>query len=194
MICCGWSYRSRLQCRLNRNLPRSLLGFEVIEPTILAELWRSHAGRLLVIARSVGEPAEDAVQEAFASLATQSKLPDDPLAWLVRVCRNHLLSWQRKKQSQSNYQQAVASQQSWFTDTGAELDSQLDGRQVTDWLKTLPADERQVIVMHLWGNMSFRQIAAATDCSLATANRLYHSGLEQLRSRAGVPTEVCHES
>lgn len=166
----------------------------MIEPTILAELWRTHAGRLLVIARAVGDPAEDAVQEAFASLATQTQLPDDPLAWLVRVSRNHLLDWQRKRQSQSNYQRAVAPQQSWFIDVGAEIDSQLDGQQVTDWLKKLPTDERQVIVMHLWGGMSFRQIAAATDCSPATSNRLYHSGLERLRSRAGFPIEVCHES
>ncbi|XZE52418.1 RNA polymerase sigma factor [Planctomycetaceae bacterium SH139] len=166
----------------------------MIDPAILAELWRAHAGRLLVIARSVGEPAEDAVQEAFTSLATQGKLPDDPLAWLVRVSRNQLLSWQRKRQSQANYQLVVAPQQNWFSDAGAELDSQLDGQQVTVWLQMLPTDERQVIVMHLWGGLTFRQIAATTDCSLATANRLYHSGLERLRSRAGVQTEVCHES
>lgn len=164
----------------------------MIEPAILAELWRSHAGRLLVIARSVGEPAEDAVQEAFASLATQTQLPDDPLAWLVRVSRNQLLSWQRKRQTQTKHQHAVASRTSWFIDTEAE--SQLDGQQVTEWLQRLPTDERQVIVMHLWGGLSFRQIAAATDRSAATAYRLYHRGLQQLRSRAGFPTEACHES
>ena len=36
-----------------------------LDPNQLNEAWDQHADRLLLIARSLGEPAEDAVREAF---------------------------------------------------------------------------------------------------------------------------------
>lgn len=166
----------------------------MIEPAILAELWQTHSTRLLIIARSVGQPAEDAVQEAFTSLAIQEQLPDDPVAWLARTVRNWLISSQRKQKSQSLYCEAIQQQETWFSAAPAhQVDSMLDGQEVTKWLKLLPSDERQVIAMHLWGNMTFRQIATTIDCSPATANRLYHNGIETLRNKANVQNEVCYE-
>lgn len=165
----------------------------MIEPAILADLWQTHSPKLLLIARAVGEPAEDAVQEAFASLATQQKLPQDPLAWLVLAARNWLISCNRRRRTQANYLADNKKNGTWFANTSHQIEARLDSQQVTQWLQALPEDERQVIAMHLWGAMTFRQIAETMNCSPATANRLYHSGLATLKARANITDEVCHE-
>ena len=153
----------------------------MIEPGELTAIWRQHSARLLIIARAIGEPAEDAVQEAFVALAQQKSQPDDVLAWLVVATHNRLLQWRRSDLRRQQREQSLAAVKPWFSSAAEELDQRLDAQQATEALIELPAETREIIVMHLWGGMTFRQIAAIVDCSLATANRRYQQGLNQLR-------------
>lgn len=156
----------------------------MIDAATLSELWRQHADRLLMIARATGEPAEDAVQEAFVALAQQTRLPDDPLAWLARTTRNQILQTQRGKRRRTAREQSVAQERSWFSHQSEYQDQQLDGQQVTLWLAALDAGDREIIVMHLWGGLTFRQIADIIGRSAATANRRYQQALGELQARA----------
>ncbi|GAA5507972.1 sigma-70 family RNA polymerase sigma factor [Novipirellula caenicola] len=156
----------------------------MIDAETLSELWQQHANRLLMIARAVGEPAEDAVQEAFVALAQQSTLPDEPLAWLVRTTRNEILQVKRGKQRRAAREQVAARHRCWFVQPSEYQDQQLDGQHVTEWLEELDAADREVIVMHLWGGLTFRQIADVIGLSAATANRRYQNALTQLQARA----------
>src|SRR5262245_42696142 len=54
----------------------------------LAKLIESQAASLQLWVRSRCESCEDVVQEAFCRLAVQEPAPDNPTAWLYRVCRN----------------------------------------------------------------------------------------------------------
>jgi len=133
------------------------------------------------------QDAEDAVQEAFIALATQSALPDDPLAWLVRVTRNQLLQWrrshgrrQRREQNRDARREPAAT---WLMHPQLAIDRQLDGRAVTEALVHLPDEQRQIIVMHLWGEMTFDRIAGVLNLSRSSVHRLYSRGLEQLKQR-----------
>ena len=122
---------------------------DVTDPNTLAELWDAHADRLLLIARSIGGPAEDAVQEAFVALATQHTLPRDPMGWLVRVTRNRLLQWQRANRRRRN-RETVVGELPWFDCNVLSVDQELDAREVTSALLSLASSDREVIVMHLW--------------------------------------------
>jgi RNA polymerase sigma-70 factor (ECF subfamily) len=155
----------------------------VIDANELAKLWREHSARLLVIARAWGDLGEDGVQEAFVALATQQRLPDDPLAWLVRAMRNQMLQWYRSGKRRDERHKKSADTTSWFCNQ-TKLEDGLDARLVTAWLSELAPGEREVIVLHLWGQMSFRQIAEVTESSSATVHRHYAQGLESLRKRA----------
>lgn len=146
-----------------------------------------HANRLLLIARAIGEPADDAVQEAFIRLAVQKSVPDDPLAWLVRVTRNQLLQWHRSGKRREVRQQALQAQRNWFT--CVDLDSQLDAVEVTVALQQLPAELREVVVMHLWGELSFEQIASLTSISRSAAHRRYTAAVEELRRQFSLSTK-----
>jgi RNA polymerase sigma factor (sigma-70 family) len=153
----------------------------VIDATSLAEIWDAHADRLLLIARSIGGPAEDAVQEAFMSLATQPQLPADPLAWLVRVTRNRLLQWHRGNRRR-RAREAEACVAAWFDCDLLSVDRKLDARAVTASLQALSSPDREVIVMHLWGEMTFESIADVIGGSRASAHRAFTRGLQRLKS------------
>lgn len=158
----------------------------VIEPTVLANLWKAHSDRLLLICRAVGEPAEDAVQEAFIALSTQTTIPSDPFAWLVRTARNALLQIRRGAGRRSNRERIVGESKDWFCTDHDSIEAQIDGRTAMSWLESLSEDQREIVAMHLWGGMSFRQIAEAIETPPSTANRIYHQALEELRNRAAV--------
>lgn len=151
-------------------------------PEQLAEMWRRYSSRLLLVARAVGEPAEDAVQEAFLKLARQSPAPSEPFPWLVTVTRNQLLQWRRsgdrrRKREQSNQMKV------WFDGGTPKIDESLDAKKVTDALGELTPDQRQIIVMHLWGEMSFDSIAELMGSSRSTAHRTFQSGIQNMRRR-----------
>jgi DNA-directed RNA polymerase specialized sigma24 family protein len=53
-------------------------------------------------------------------------------------------------------------------------------------LDGLAPEQREVIVAHHWGGLSFEQIAAVVGCSASTAFRRYSAGVEDLRKQLGV--------
>ena len=154
----------------------------MIEATTLAEVWDEHIDRLLLIARSMGDPAEDAVQEAFVSLAKQDHLPDDPLAWLARVARNHLMQWTRSRRRRQRRETSVV-KSNWFEVDIRRIQQQIDGVEVTRALLRLASPQREVIVMHLWGEMTFEAIGRVIDLPRASAHRAYQDGLRELKSK-----------
>ena len=152
-----------------------------IEPEQLAELWRTHAPALRLLARTRCEDAEDALQNAFISLAKQIDLPEDPLAWLVRVVRNHAISVARSEERRKRREAKVAHEKpSWWMSPSDEKTS-LPPEELQLAMATLETSLREIVVAHLWTGMSFRQIAAAFDMTSSSVHREYHKGLCQLR-------------
>jgi RNA polymerase sigma factor (sigma-70 family) len=159
----------------------------VVSPDELSRIWHKHAARLLLIARAIGEPAEDAVQEAFIRLAQQVALPDEPLAWLVRVVRNQLIQWHRSGVRRNHRNERAATERGWFT-TVDHADS-LDAGELTLALQRLPDVQREIVVLHLWGEMSFEQIAETVALSRSTAHRRYLEAIQTLRTCFDCPQQ-----
>lgn len=145
----------------------------------LASVWNQYSTKLLLVARAVGEPAEDAVQEAFLKLASQYKMPEDPMAWLVVVVRNQLLTWNRTGTRRRNHLIAKSSQQAWFAESDSSI--QIDSTIVSERLQTLEPLNRQIVVMHLWGELSFEQIGLVMNSPRSTVHRKYREAITRLR-------------
>ena len=47
----------------------------------------------------------------------------------------------------------------------------------------LADEEREIIILHLWGGLTFRQVAEVLQISAATVHRRYQGALQALRSR-----------
>jgi RNA polymerase sigma-70 factor (ECF subfamily) len=128
---------------------------------------------------------EDVVQEAFLKLMAQTTPPEQLLPWLYRVVRNAAISASRASLRRRRHE-AIAAQRAtpWFT---APEGAALDARTAANALQTLPLEQREVIVAHLWGGLTFEQIGGLTGCSSSTAHRRYLAGLSALRERLRVP-------
>ena len=148
----------------------------------LAELVDRHGPALVLYARQICNEPEDVVQEAFLEFMEQSTRPDNVAAWLFRVVRNRGLDRVRSSRRSKNRHAAASPGKPWLT---VDFDGQLDAATVTESLKELDADFREIITARIWGELSFEQIGDLIGISSSTAHRQYLEGLEQLREKLG---------
>ena len=150
-----------------------------VGPDLLGRLLDRHAAALALYARQWCRTPDDVVQRAFVQLARQSAVPEQIETWLYRVVRNGAISAGRAEQRRRQHETAAAEMACmWFVPSEPPG---LDSAAAAKALENLAADEREVIVAHLWGGLTFQDIAAVTGFSSSTAHRRYESGLRQLR-------------
>jgi RNA polymerase sigma factor (sigma-70 family) len=167
---------------LGQSLPAGVILMMGAE--FLGRLFDQHAAALVLYARQWCATPEDVVQEALLKLVAQNKPPDRPIAWLFRVVRNGAISAARSSKRR-RYHEGVAATRTpaWFAPAeGAGI----DGATATAALQTLPLEEREAIIAHLWGGLTFEQIGELTGTSSSTAHRSYMAGLAALRERLGI--------
>jgi RNA polymerase sigma-70 factor (ECF subfamily) len=153
-------------------------------PELLGQLVDQNAAALVLYARQWCAAPEDVVQEAFLKLVAQRTPPERAVPWLYRVVRNGAISVARAARRRQHYESVAAGRRpAWFTATEG---SGLDVETATAALQVLPLEQREVIIAHLWGGLTFEQIAELTSTSSSTAHRWYGEGLSALRERLGV--------
>jgi RNA polymerase sigma-70 factor (ECF subfamily) len=152
-------------------------------PELLGRLVDEHAAALVLYARQWCATPEDVVQEAFIKLGSQRTAPAQVVPWLYRVVRNAAISAARAAQRRQRHEQAAAPRVSWFE---AAPDALLDAETATAALRSLPAEQREVITLTLWSGLTFEQIGELVGCSSSTAHRWYVAGLTTLRERLNI--------
>jgi RNA polymerase sigma-70 factor (ECF subfamily) len=154
-------------------------------PEPLSRLVDEHAAALVLYARQLCATPEDVVQEAFVKLAAQARPPDNLAGWLYRVVRNGALAVARAERRRRHHEMVAARRMpSWFAPNES---ARLDGATATAALERLPLEQRETLVAHLWGGLTFEQIGELTGVSSSTAHRRYLTALESLRERLRVP-------
>jgi len=157
-----------------------------MDPDHLGYLIDRYLPALVLYARQWCRAPEDVVQESFIKLAKQGEQPLHPVAWLYRAVRNRAISESRAERRRQTHEGKAAARTSlWFTP--AEDTAGLDAQSATTALGSLPLDQREIIIAHLWGGLTFEQIADLTDGSAATCWRRYAAGVAALRHKMGVP-------
>lgn len=130
--------------------------------------------------RPHGLIAEEAVQEAFLALASQSEIPESPLAWLVRVARNYVFQQYRSNARRTRREQVYRPAGSWFQ---RDESLALDAQEAAEALSKLPNEQAEIVMMHLWGELSFAQIAETLGSSRSSVHRKYTAAMELLREK-----------
>ena len=159
-----------------------------MDPEAFANLVSAHGPALALFARQWCGTPDDVVQTAFLKLARLRTPPDKPVPWLYAVVRNAARDASRSARRRSAYEtRAAESAATWFVP--ADDPTGLDARQAATALKDLPDELREIIVMHLWGGLTFEQIADVLGSSASTVFRRYGTGLARLREQLRAP---CH--
>lgn len=162
-----------------------------------AELVKRHESCLLQHARAVlgaGGPYEDAVQEAFLKLAQQPPVvpPEadgDPrleraylLSWLHKVTRNNCMDTMRAETRRNRRESEAARHEGTDGEMGRVEES--DTRAIVKReLEKLPQDQREVLVLRLLGDRSYKEIAEITGKKVGTVGWLVSVGLTALGDR-----------
>jgi RNA polymerase sigma-70 factor (ECF subfamily) len=149
-------------------------------------VWLEQHGAALVLLASHWVPsradAEDVVQEAFVRFWRSRTSVLDPVAYLYASVKHCALDWQRSRQRRQQRELAVARPEveSLFA-RSVEQDERRSAIEAA--LRRLPTNQAEVLVMKIWGGLSFPQIAAALETSPNTAASRYRYALAKLREQ-----------
>lgn len=157
--------------------------------------WYERHGRALVLlARqwcASHADAEDAVHDAFLKFWPKRNRVDDPTAYLYRCTKNAALNRQRGDKRRRKREVTAASEAIKFvlpiTPTFEDCD---ESQALTEALGGLPEDQRQVVVMKIWGGLTFAQVAEACEVSPNTAASRYQYRRLALPIRSQRTTQV----
>ena len=129
--------------------------------------------------------AEDVVQEGFVRFWRSRGRANDPLAYLYACVRASALDWARTRQRRVRRETVSARPE--VSGDARLLDCPLkrDERRVAveAALARLPDAQREVLVMKVWGGLSFPQIGAALGASPDTAASRYRYAIAKLREQ-----------
>jgi len=151
-------------------------------PDSLTELVDRHAAALVLYARQWCGSPEDVVQAAFLKLARQAVPPESLVPWLYRVVRNGAIDAGRAERRRQKYEaKAAADAPTWFLPS--DDPAGLDAEAATAALAALPSETREIVVAHLWGGLTFEQIAGLVGGSASTCYRRYAAALDTLRCK-----------
>jgi RNA polymerase sigma-70 factor (ECF subfamily) len=141
--------------------------------------YRRYGSALLLFAAALlGERsrAQDAVHQVFLRLLESGSLRDalDAKAYLFTCVRNAVLNDRKARQ-----RDVVLDPESvWFEPPHRDFAAELNLRRA---LWELPEEQREVTILHIWGELTFAQIAEVLSISANTAASRYRYALVKLR-------------
>ena len=157
----------------------------------IAELLDRHAAALELYAAQWSAAPADCVQEAFIRLASLGELPEHTAAWLYKTVRNQALNSARARRRRQHHEQIAALL------TERQHNSKLDLTEkipLLEALDTLPPADRELVVLRIWSELTWQEIADLTDTSSSSAQRRYVAVLSKLRQHlepSCQPNPIC---
>jgi len=153
------------------------------ETSQAAECWErlydDKAAALILYGRALGlshSEAEDVLQETFIALLARAETPEEPEHYAYRAFRNRTLNFKRSlwRRVAREFESAR-----WFEQDGGESPQE---RAAMRCLDKLPPEQREVIVLKIWSERTFDEIARLLDLSPNTVAGRYRYGLAKLRA------------
>lgn len=149
----------------------------------IERLYEELGAVLLAYARSIVQDvaeAEDALQHVFLKMITSGNaLPNEPRPYLFRAVRNTCLNRQRSE----------ARERAWRCEPPMfAAPPALEGlaSDIEAALRELPEEQREVVVLRVWGEMTLAETAQVLSVPLNTVASRYRYAVAKLRQRFGM--------
>ncbi len=155
------------------------------------DTYRLHRRGLVGYAQSLladNALAEDAVHDAVVEVVRSNTAKRDLKAYLFRAVRNRalrLLSLSGREVPASNGQLTSLLEPKR---ADADLIEEESAKIVVQQLGLLGQDEREVIFLHLYGDLKFREVATLLNAPLGTITARYRRGIEKLGNNLEMST------
>jgi RNA polymerase sigma-70 factor (ECF subfamily) len=128
----------------------------------------------------------DLLQEIFVKLARETKLlvgVREERAFLIRLAHNAAIDLIRRRGTRERTKENFAAEIiSSFAPT-SDPDEKFFREELSIALGELPEEQRAVVHLKLWGELTFEEIAAALEIPPNTAASRYRYALDKLRGR-----------
>ena len=172
------------------------------------EAWLDeHGPRLLLYARqrtrSIAD-AEDVLQSSLIELVrlvrTQEfrKTPAEWHSYALSCIRNKAIDLNRHQARQHTTAQAAAHEQSTESEhlalLGCSQDNQYRRERLEHVLRNIRPDYAEVVILHVWEGLTFREIATMLNEPPATVATRYRAALRIFRKQLEEDTEIYPES
>jgi len=159
-----------------------------MEATLPDESWKEwfqHYGpKLLLCARQWTRSradAEDVVQEAFVRFwRHQRHLGGDPRALLVTSIRRAAIDLARSNVRRVRREEESAGDAERLFESAPAADDRI--QVIENAMRRLPDEQREVLTLKIWGELTFDEIGNELDIPLNTAASRYRYALAALRS------------
>ena len=154
----------------------------------LRRIYEKYYDYLLTVATALlhdVNAAEDVVHDSFLKLSESAHLlnPRRSLKWYLVAC----VSNRARDKLRGRRHKAVSLDESLPLESGACGPASAAIRNeemqiVSDALKQLPYEQREVVVLHTRGRMTFKAIAELRQISVRTIHSRYNYGLDKLKT------------
>ena len=157
---------------------------EMSKPTANWTAWLAdHSPKLLLFARTQTRSeadAEDVLQDAIVEAARKSRgaPPDLPLVYVTLRRRAVDLARSTDRRAAREVASTEATAMCWFDD---HIEKQETARAIDQAMKRMSEKFREVVILKIWSDLTFAQIAETLNIPLNTAASRYRYGLESLR-------------
>ncbi len=121
--------------------------------------------------------AEDVLQETMIQLvryADRYGSGSSPRAYILTITRHLAIDAVRKRKPESSLEEAG--------DRSSD-DGLLEAVEVLDLLRTLSEEERQTVMLHLYGGLPHKEVAKALGITTAAAEKKYRRALAKLKKQ-----------
>jgi RNA polymerase sigma-70 factor, ECF subfamily len=157
--------------------------------TDIEVLYREHGAALVLFATAMlGDRgcAQDVVHRVFAKLLEKGIHGNivDSKAYLFSCVRNAALNDLKSAARLVELQPETA----WFEQSSRDHVAELNLQSA---LRQLPDDQKQIVVLHIWGELSFLQISEVLAINANTTASRYRYALKKLRELMQAQ-EKCH--
>jgi RNA polymerase sigma-70 factor, ECF subfamily len=141
------------------------------------ELYERHGRALLAYACALlrdPSAAEDVLHQVFLNvLRGRAAINGEPLRYLFRAVRNTALNHIRGQSHDVELNEAL-----WLESPDGSHETAI---ALQSALRMLPPEQREVVVLKIWGQLTFEEAAAVVGVSPNTAASRYRYGLEKLK-------------
>ena len=142
----------------------------------IQNLYRQHGPALLAYGASLlGDraAAEDVLHQVFLEMLGKISMPDEPRPYLFRAVRNRALNSRRGTERLT-----TLDHHEWLVKTEATMQAAIT---IEKAMRDLPTEQREVVVMKVWGEMTLEEMAKVLEIPVNTVASRYRYALGKLR-------------
>jgi len=167
---------------------RLILRFKAGSTEALCRIYEKYEGVMLTVAAGLlndVNAAQDAVHDVFVAFAQSPErlgLAGSLRSYLTTCVANLARDRLRADRRQAEHSQQVVPETDERTIPLSRAIHDEELRQLADALAVLPYEQREAVVLHLKGDLTFRRIATVQGVSINTVQSRYRYGIDKLRS------------